>query len=120
MTITHVVRAVSSALVLCLAGTGIALAQADRLPEAIMVDCSHGNSWKKFQGQEMAWRSVVDQRLAGNDALVALMLESYLGESNQKFTGNPADLAYGVSITDACLNWETTERMLRWGYQALA
>jgi 3-deoxy-7-phosphoheptulonate synthase len=91
-----------------------------RLPEAIMVDCSHGNSWKKFQGQEMAWRSVVDQRLAGNDALVALMLESYLGESNQKFTGNPADLAYGVSITDECISWETTEKLILWAAEKIA
>ena len=91
-----------------------------RLPEAIMVDCSHGNSWKKFQGQEMAWRSVVDQRLAGNDALVALMLESYLGEGNQKFTGNPADLTYGVSITDECISWETTEKLILWAAEKLA
>ena len=60
-----------------------------QLPEAIMVDCSHANSWKKFQGQEMAWRSVVEQRVGGNDALVGLMLESHLFEGNQKFGGDP-------------------------------
>ena len=43
------------------------------------------------------------------------MVESYLHEGNQPFPKNPADLAYGVSITDACLGWEVTERMLRWG-----
>jgi 3-deoxy-7-phosphoheptulonate synthase len=43
------------------------------------------------------------------------MVESYLHEGSQAFPKNPADLAYGVSITDACVNWETTERMLRWG-----
>jgi 3-deoxy-7-phosphoheptulonate synthase len=83
-----------------------------KLPEAIMVDCSHANSWKKFQGQEMAWRSVLEQRVGGNDALVGLMLESNLFEGNQKFGGKPSQLAYGVSITDECISWETTEKLV--------
>ena len=83
-----------------------------KLPEAIMVDCSHANSWKKFQGQEMAWRSVVEQRVAGNETLVGLMLESNLFEGNQKFSSDPSKLAYGVSITDECISWETTERLV--------
>jgi 3-deoxy-7-phosphoheptulonate synthase len=84
------------------------------LPEAIMVDCSHGNSWKKHQGQEIAWRNVIGQRLEGNGAIVGLMLESYLAEGSQKFTGDPARLQYGVSITDECISWDTTERLIRW------
>ncbi len=91
-----------------------------RLPEAIMVDCSHANSWKKFQGQEMAWRSVIDQRVGGNDALVGLMLESNLFEGNQKFGGAPSRLAYGVSITDECISWETTERLVLWAAAKIA
>lgn len=91
-----------------------------RLPEAIMVDCSHGNSWKKYQGQEMAWRSVIEQRIAGNDALVGLMLESHLFEGSQKFGGDPARLRYGVSITDECISWETTERLVMWAADRLA
>jgi 3-deoxy-7-phosphoheptulonate synthase len=63
---------------------------------------------------------VVDQRLSGNDALVALMLESYLGEGNQKFTGNPADLTYGVSITDECISWGTTAKLILWAAEKLA
>jgi 3-deoxy-7-phosphoheptulonate synthase len=91
-----------------------------RLPEAIMVDCSHGNSWKKYQGQEMAWRSVVEQRIGGNEALVGLMLESHLFEGSQKFGGDPGRLRYGVSITDECISWETTERLVLWAADKLA
>ncbi|HSV93900.1 MAG TPA: 3-deoxy-7-phosphoheptulonate synthase [Desulfobacterales bacterium] len=91
-----------------------------RLPEAIMVDCSHGNAWKKFQGQEMAWRSVVEQRIGGNEALVGLMLESHLFEGSQKFGGDPGRLRYGVSITDECISWETTERLVLWAADKLA
>jgi 3-deoxy-7-phosphoheptulonate synthase len=91
-----------------------------RLPEAIMVDCSHANSWKKFQGQEMAWRSVVEQRAGGNDCLVALMLESNLFEGNQKFGGDPSRLKFGVSITDECISWETTEKLVLWAAQKIA
>jgi len=91
-----------------------------QLPEAIMVDCSHANSWKKFQGQEMAWRSVVEQRVGGNDALVGLMLESNLFEGKQKFGSSPAGLAYGVSITDECISWETTEKLVSWAADKIA
>jgi 3-deoxy-7-phosphoheptulonate synthase len=58
-------------------------------------------------------RVVVDQRARGNKALIGLMVESYLEEGNQPVASNRAELKYGVSITDACVNWTTTERMLR-------
>jgi 3-deoxy-7-phosphoheptulonate synthase len=93
---------------------------AHQLPEAILVDCSHANSWKKFQGQEMAWRSVVEQRIGGTDALVGLMLESNLFEGNQKFSSDPAALAYGVSVTDECISWESTERLVLWAAEKIA
>jgi 3-deoxy-7-phosphoheptulonate synthase len=83
-----------------------------KLPEAIMVDCSHGNSRKKFQGQSIVWRNVIDQYISGNDAIIGLMLESNLYEGNQKFSGDFNALQYGVSITDECISWETTERLL--------
>ena len=83
-----------------------------RLPETIMVDCSHGNSMKKFQGQANVMRNVIDQYIAGNDALIGLMLESNLFEGNQKFSGDLAAKKYGVSITDECISWQTTERLL--------
>ena len=85
-----------------------------------MVDCSHANSWKKFQGQEMTWRSVVEQRVGGNEALVGLMLESNLFEGSQKFISDRAGLAYGVSITDECISWETTARLVLWAAEKIA
>jgi 3-deoxy-7-phosphoheptulonate synthase len=91
-----------------------------RLPEAIMVDCSHGNSWKKFQGQEIAWRSLIEQRVGGNDNLVGLMLESNLFEGNQKFSSDVSRLRHGVSITDECISWETTERLVLWAAEKIA
>jgi 3-deoxy-7-phosphoheptulonate synthase len=91
-----------------------------RLPESIMVDCSHGNSMKKFQGQANVMRNVIDQYIAGNDALIGLMLESNLFEGNQKFNGDLAALKYGVSITDECISWETTERLLLTAAEKLA
>ncbi|MCP4107597.1 MAG: 3-deoxy-7-phosphoheptulonate synthase [Desulfobacteraceae bacterium] len=82
------------------------------LNEAIMVDCSHDNSGKKHQGQAFVWKNVIDQRREGNDALVGMMLESNLFEGNQKFPNDLSLLKYGVSITDECISWETTERLL--------
>jgi len=90
------------------------------LPRVLMVDCSHANSGKQPARQEEAWRSVIAQRLAGARSLIGLMLESFLEEGSQPFpVQNPAALRYGVSITDACLGWEVTERLLRWAAGAL-
>lgn len=90
------------------------------LPQVLMVDCSHANSEKKHAQQEKVWRSVIDQRVKGNSALIGVMLESYLKEGTQPLTENRTDLQYGVSITDECIGWETTERLLRHGHDALA
>ena len=90
------------------------------LPPVLMVDCSHANSGKQHARQEEVCHSVIEQRVAGNRALIGIMVESYLKEGNQPFPRNPAELCYGVSITDACLGWEVTERMLRWGAGKLA
>jgi 3-deoxy-7-phosphoheptulonate synthase len=85
------------------------------LPSCFMVDCSHANSGKQHARQEDVWRSVIEQRCAGNRKLIGAMLESNLSEGNQPIPQNPAELRYGVSITDACLGWEATERLLRQG-----
>ncbi|UCF93972.1 MAG: 3-deoxy-7-phosphoheptulonate synthase [Desulfobacterales bacterium] len=87
--------------------------RAKNLPEAIMVDCSHANSGKKFKWQETVWKNIVDQRIAGDEALIGMMLESNLSEGNQKFGGDLSALKYGVSITDECISWETTAHLLR-------
>jgi 3-deoxy-7-phosphoheptulonate synthase len=91
----------------------------EKLPPVLMVDCSHANSEKKFAKQEEVWRSVIEQRVSGTKSLIGLMVESHLTEGNQPIPKKLDELRYGVSITDSCIGWETTERMLRWGYAAL-
>ncbi len=90
------------------------------LPPELMVDCSHANSGKQHERQEDVWRSVIQQRAGGTRSLIGVMVESHLHEGNQPFPKKPSELIYGVSITDACVGWETTERMLRWGHETLA
>lgn len=82
------------------------------LTRAIMVDCSHDNSRKNHALQAAVWQDVINQRLDGNDSIIGMMLESNLQAGNQKNTGNPDTMAYGVSITDACIDWETTEQLI--------
>ncbi len=93
--------------------------KANKMPEAIMVDCSHDNSGKKHQGQPFVWKNVIDQRLEGNKTLIGMMLESNLFEGNQKCTGVVSTLKYGVSITDECVSWETTEKLLAYAHNNL-
>src|SRR5262245_43664190 len=83
------------------------------LPGGMMVDCSHANSGKSYERQQVVWTSVVDQRARGNRALIGAMLESNLVEGRQDLAGDPSTLARGVSITDACIGWAETERLLR-------
>jgi len=83
------------------------------LPARLMVDCSHSNSGKRHERQPVVWSSVIEQRAAGNRALIGAMLESNLHPGRQELRGVPATLRYGVSITDACIGWEETERLLR-------
>jgi 3-deoxy-7-phosphoheptulonate synthase len=96
----------------------VAVAQAEaaltaaKLPVNIVVDCSHANSRKNHALQTLVLKDVVHQIVDGNHAIKGVMLESNLFEGNQKLT-TPQDLRYGVSITDACLGWDTTEASLR-------
>jgi 3-deoxy-7-phosphoheptulonate synthase len=79
----------------------------------IMVDCSHANCQKDPLRQLEVMESVIRQILNGNRSIVGLMLESNLHWGKQPMPVNPKALRYGVSITDACLDWETTEQALR-------
>ncbi len=90
------------------------------LPTGLLVDCSHANADKKFQNQAAVWHSVVAQRVAGNTNLIGLMLESNLFQGNQPLGDDPAQLRYGVSVTDECVGWEETETLLRAAHAALA
>jgi len=90
------------------------------LPQVLMVDCSHANSAKQHARQEEVWRCVIEQRAAGTRSLIGVMVESYLKEGNQPFPRARSELEYGVSITDACIGWDVTERMLRRGAETLS
>ncbi|MFO7535697.1 MAG: 3-deoxy-7-phosphoheptulonate synthase [Kiritimatiellia bacterium] len=86
--------------------------QAAGLPVRIMVDCSHGNSNKDPGKQGEVLGNVMEQIEAGNQSLVGIMLESNLEWGSQPMAEDPANLKYGVSITDACIDWATTETLL--------
>ncbi|ACF14512.1 phospho-2-dehydro-3-deoxyheptonate aldolase [Chloroherpeton thalassium ATCC 35110] len=95
------------------------LQKADLAP-AVMVDCSHANSGKKYERQEPVWQSILDLFIAGNPYIIGMMLESHLKEGNQPIPADLSKLIYGVSITDECISWETTERLLRESYKQLS
>jgi 3-deoxy-7-phosphoheptulonate synthase len=85
-----------------------------KLPLNIVVDCSHANSWKKPELQPLVMRDVVHQIREGNRSVVGLMVESFIGEGNQPILPpDRSQLKYGVSVTDPCVSWETTEEMIR-------
>ena len=100
-------------------GEATAQLKARNLPQAIVVDCSHANSRKKFEGQSVVWKDVLHQRLAGNQALVGMMLESNLKEGSQSCAPDPDDLEYGVSVTDECISWATTEELILFAHEQL-
>lgn len=83
------------------------------LPKAILVDCSHDNSAKKPEFQPDVLRALLDQIAAGNTSIMGAMIESNLGVGNQPFPQPKANLRYGVSITDGCIDWPTTEKLIR-------
>ena len=95
-----------------------ALAKAG-LPQNIVVDCSHANSWKKPELQPLVMRDVVHQIREGNRSLVGLMVESFIEPGNQPIPADLSKLKYGCSVTDACVGWETTVDMLRAAHQVL-
>ena len=83
------------------------------LPSNIMVDCSHANSSKDHNVQPLVTRDISNQILKGNKSIVGLMLESHLHAGRQDIPADLSDLQYGVSVTDACMDWTTTEDSLR-------
>ncbi|SFC05309.1 3-deoxy-D-arabinoheptulosonate-7-phosphate synthase [Marinospirillum celere] len=82
------------------------------LAQNIMIDCSHANSNKDPGLQPLVLDNVTHQITDGNESIVGLMIESNLGWGNQKIPEDKSQLQYGVSVTDACIDWETTEKAL--------
>lgn len=74
----------------------------------IMIDCSHANSNKDAALQPLVLENVTNQILDGNTSIIGLMIESNIGWGNQKVPADLSQLTYGVSITDACIDWDTT------------
>lgn len=96
--------------------TALSLLQKAHLPPRLLVDCSHGNSMRKHEEQVNVFQSLLQQVIEGNTAIKGLLLESNL------FSGNQSSLAprqYGISITDPCLDWQSTKKLIRWGREKL-
>lgn len=89
------------------------------LCKKIMVDCSHGNSNKDHRNQPKVFRSCVDQVVAGNKSICGFMIESNLAEGNQKIPEDLSRLQYGVSVTDKCIDWKMTEKIILETHQRL-
>lgn len=87
------------------------------LKPSIMIDCSHANSNKNPDLQPKVFKELIDQSKS-DKSIIGAMIESNLHAGNQKFPQAKEDLKYGVSITDGCINWDTTETILKEAYQS--
>lgn len=85
----------------------------------IMVDCSHENSRKDPALQPLVAENVINQVLEGNESIIGLMIESNINAGNQPIPENIEKLKYGVSVTDGCIDWETTVQSITGIHQAL-
>ena len=83
------------------------------VPANIMVDCSHANSNKQPELQPLVMENVTNQVLEGNRSIIGLMVESNIGAGNQPIPEDLSQLQYGVSVTDGCIDWDTTEAAVR-------
>lgn len=90
-----------------------------KMNEAMIVDCSHSNSNKDHKNQPTVLKNIILQKKNGNKSIIGAMLESHLFEGNQPLTADPSILKYGVSITDKCIDWPTTESLIKEIYKEL-
>jgi 3-deoxy-7-phosphoheptulonate synthase len=90
------------------------------LRPAVMIDCSHANVSGDFRRQEAVMHTVIDQVVRKVGPIIGVMIESNLSEGKQTLTADRSTLRYGVSLTDGCIGWETTERLLHEAHLALA
>lgn len=89
------------------------------LPANLIIDCSHANSSKDPQRQPLVFQNVIQQIADGNEDIIGAMLESHLNAGNQNLGTNLDELRYGVSITDGCIDWQTTENLLLEAHKTL-
>jgi len=90
------------------------------LPENIVIDCSHSNSLKDPTLQPLVFTDCIHQIREGNRSIVGLMLESHLHAGNQSIPDDLSQLRYGVSVTDGCIDWDTTADVIRRAHAELA
>ncbi len=90
------------------------------LSPVLMVDCSHANSEKDFRRQSSVAKDIVKQIEQGNRSIIGLMIESNINEGSQPANVALNELAYGVSITDACIGWQETESLLKQAHSILS
>lgn len=86
--------------------------EASGVSQNIMVDCSHANSNKNHELQTLVFDNVANQIVEGNKSIIGVMIESNIGSGNQKIDKDLSKLKYGVSVTDACIDWPTTEKVI--------
>jgi len=84
-----------------------------KLPVNIMIDVSHANSGKNPDHQPLVLKDVINQIVEGNQSIIGVMIESNLKKGSQPIQSDKDKMEYGVSVTDGCIDWETTERILR-------
>lgn len=98
--------------------------ESKKLPPNVVIDCSHGNSKKDYTKQPEVFEDIIKQIKDGNKGIVGLMLESYINEGSQKIPANlkgfdRKTLKYGISVTDGCIGWETTQKIVMDAYKIL-
>lgn len=82
------------------------------LKKSLMIDCNHANSGKDPYKQPDVLEDIINQKLEGNQSIIGFMIESHLNGGNQKIPKDLSELKYGVSITDACIDFESTRKMI--------
>ncbi len=97
----------------------VAQLEASDFNTSLVVDCSHGNSEKKYKNQEKVLKSLIKQIQEGDQHIRGIMLESNLKSGNQSIPKDLSQLVYGQSVTDECLDWEMTEDLLHYAYSSL-
>lgn len=91
----------------------------EALSTKVLIDCSHGNSFKDHTKQPLVLKDVLRQRIDGNDDIIGVMIESNLKGGNQSIPANLDELEYGISVTDKCVDWEATVEMVHMTHEFL-
>lgn len=89
------------------------------LPQRLLIDCSHDNSQRQHLQQCIVFESIINQIVHGNKNIRGAILESHLFAGNQELQTTPQKLKYAISLTDPCLDWNSTEELIRWGFKIL-